>query len=321
MKDKVTIIAMVALPIGVLAAMGLAFLWCCPEWHPGMLGEHWQFKRQLCWNLIGMVAFCLPLLVGWTRWLRLAPVLAAAWLVMFAAASQFSPQDGGGWFVSLGPVRLDMLGLLPFTLAMLLAWITHRFRFRAVRMLVILGVSILLVLTARIATNANRVASVAAWFSGEPPTKELAENDSSLSRAWAQKTCVEAFGASHWFSANEAHLKDNPLPGRFTSAMPASSALTFGKWFLVFVWAAFGFLGLCLARAWLAATDQSQKTFLAVAGLGILLPAVLGTCECLGLLPMSYTCVPLVSYGGTAAMMTWLIAGTLASLGWAETAS
>ena len=68
-------------------------------------------------------------------------------------------------------------------------------------------------------------------------------------------------------------------------------------------------------------SDQSQKTFLVIAGLGILLPAVLGTCECLGLLPMSYTCVPLVSYGGTAAMMTWLIAGTLASLGWAESAS
>lgn len=312
-KSNARGIAMVALPVGLLAVMGLAFLWCCPEWHPGMFGEHWQFKRQLCWNAIGIVAFCMPLLAGWTRWLRWAPVMVAVWFAMFAA-SQFSPHGGSGWLVSLGPIRLDVLGMLPFTLAMMLAWISHRFGFRAVRMLMILGVSISLVLAVRIAANANRASRVAAWFSGNPPTKELAENDSSLARAWAQKTTAEAFHESHWFSGNENHLRNNPLPGRFTSAMPASAALRFGKWFLLVVGAAFGFLGLCLARVWLGTADQGKKVFLGVSGLSIFIPAILGTCECIGLTPVLYTCVPLVSYGGTPVMITWLIAGTLASI-------
>ena len=312
MKDKVTRIAMVALPVVVLAAMGLLFLWRCPEYHSGMLGGHWYVKHQLCWNVMGVVAFCMPLLAGWwTRWLKLAPAMAAAWLVMFAA-SQFCPQDGGGWFVSLGPIRLDVIGMLPFSLAMLLAWISHKFGFRAVRVLVIAGVSALLVLTACIATNSNRVSRVAAWFSGDPPTKQLTENDSSQARAWAQKTCVEAIEASRWFSANEEYLKKNPLPGRFASAMPASAALVFGKWFLALIWVVFGFLGWCFARAWFGTMDQSKKTFLAVSGLCVFIPATLGICECFGVTPMLYTCVPLVSYGGTATMVLWLIAGTLA---------
>lgn len=314
MKTKTGRIAMAALPVVMLAAMGLVFLWCCPEWHPEMLGEHWRFKRQLCWNAMGIAAFCMPMLAGWTpRWLKLAPVMAAAWLVMFAA-SQFCPQDGGGWFVLIGPIRFDVMSMLPFSLAMLLAWVANRFRFRAVRMLVVVGVAIMIALTARIATNANRVSRVAAWFSGDPPTKQLSENDSSLARAWAQKMYAEAIGASHWFSANEEHLKGNPLPGRFTSAMPASAALAFGKWFLVLFGAAFVFMGWCFARVWFTTADQGKKVFLAVAGLGVLVPAILGPCECLGLTPMLYTCVPLVSYGGTVAMVTWLIAGTLASL-------
>ena len=316
MKNKVVRIAIVALPVGLLAAMGLVFLWHCPEYHSGMLGGHWYVKHQLCWNVMGVVAFCMPLLAGWTRWLKLALGMAAAWLVMFAA-SQFCPQDGGGWFVSLGTVRLDVMGMFPFSLAMLLAWIANRFRFRVVRTLLVVGVSILLVLTAHIATNANRVSRLAAVFSGDPPTKELAENDSSLARAWAQKTCVEAIEASHWFSANEEYLKGNPLPGRYTSAMPASAALAFGKWFLFLVVVAFGFLGCCYARVWFATTDQGKKTFLAVSGLGVIIPATLGICECLGFAPMMYTCVPLVSYGGTSALMIWLNAGTLASI-WSE---
>ena len=311
--SKVARIAMVALPVVMLAAMGLVFLWCCPEWHPEMPGEHWRFKRQLCWNAMGIAAFCMPLLAGWTRWLKFAPAMAAAWLVMFAA-SQFCPQDGGGWFVAIGPIRFDVMGMFPFALAMMLAWIANRFRFRAVRMLLVVGAAILIALTARIATNANRVSRIAAWFSGNPPTKELAENNSSLARAWAQMTCVKAVEASHWFSANEEHLKDNPLPGRFASAMPASAALVFGKWFIVLFGTAFGLLGSCFVRAWSATADQGKKAFLAVAGLGAFVPAILGTCECLGLTPMLYTCVPLVSYGGTAAMMAWLIVGTLASL-------
>ena len=316
MKNNVARIAMVALPVAVLAVMGFVFLWHCPEYHSGMLSGCWYVKHQLCWNVMGVAAFCMPLLAGWTRWLKLAPFMAAVWLVMFAA-SQFCPQDGGGWFVVIGPIRLDVFGMFPFTLSMLLAWISHKFGFRVVRMLLVAGVSILLVLTARIMTDTNRVSHVAVWFSGNPPTKELAENDSSLARVLAQKTCVEAVEASHWFSANEEYLKDNPIPGRFTSAMPASAALAFGKWFLVLVGVVFGFLGCCFARVWFATTDHSKKTFLAVSGHVVFIPAALGMCECLGVAPMLYTCVPLVSYGGAAATMTWLIAGTLASI-WSE---
>lgn len=232
MENKVAKIVLVALPVGVLAAMGLMFLWCCPEWRSGAFGEHWHFKRQLCWNGIGIAAFCLPLLAGWARWLRFAPAMAAVWVVMFAG-SQFSPQDGGGWFLSLGPTRLDVVAVLPFVLAMLFAWISHKRGISAVRMLLILGIGCLPMLTARVAADGNRVSRIVALFSGDSPAKELAGTDTLLARTWAQKTCVEALEDSHWFSRNGMHLKDNPPPFRFASAMPAAAALTFGKWFLI----------------------------------------------------------------------------------------
>jgi len=310
---KKTVLCVLVSSVALLAAMGLVFLWCCPEWHSGMLGEHWRFKRQLCWNAIGMVGFCIPLLAGWARWLRLAPALAVVWLVLFAV-SQFSPHDGGGCFVLLGPIRLDVFAMLPFTLSMLLAWILHKLGLRAIRMLLVVGASILLVPTVRIATNANRVSRVTAWFSGNPPTKELAEQDVSLSRAWAQMTCVKAVEASHWFSANEAYLKENPLPGRLTFAMPAAASLTFGRWFLALTGVGFAALMWCFVRVFRTTTDYAKRMFLVVAGLGVFAPAILGVCECFGVTPMLYTCMPLVPYSGTLALMTWITIGSIAAI-------
>jgi cell division protein FtsW (lipid II flippase) len=304
---------MAAVPVGLLAVMGLVFLWCCPEWRPGALGPHWHFWRQLAWNAVGAAALCIPILAGWTRWLKAAPVMAAAWVAALAAA-QFCPEDGGGWYLFLGPMRLDVLAMLPIVVGMLFAWIAHKRGYRARRMLVVLGIGCLIVLTARVTADANRVSRLAAVFGGEPPSKELAENDSALARAWAQKMCVEAVDASHWFSGNKEYLKENPLPGRYTSAMPAAAALALGKWFLAVVGALFALFACCFVRAWLDTKDESRRTFLAGSGLFVFISAIMGVCECLGLTPMLYTCVPLVSFGGTAVVVLWLIAGTLAAM-------
>ena len=61
------------------------------------------------------------------------------------------------------------------------------------------------------------------------------------------------------------------------------------------------------------AEDKAKRAYLLVSGLGIIVPAILGYCGCLGLMPMLYTNVPLVSNDTTAILASWLGAGILVS--------
>ena len=48
--------------VAMLALMGLAFCWLCPDvWvcRAEKLGAHWAFWRQLAWNAVGVLAFVL----------------------------------------------------------------------------------------------------------------------------------------------------------------------------------------------------------------------------------------------------------------------
>ena len=314
---KKTVLCVLASSAALLAAMGLAFLWCCPEvkWQAAMLGAHRAFWRQLCWNAVGIAAFCTMLRFGWRRTLRAAPFVVVGWVAMLLVAEFFCPMVNGElyfWHKSVG-VGVKVMALLPLVAALALAWVSDRFKIKAHRLLLLMVAATLLVMVGRIATNANRVERIKAFFRGDAPPA-VAMYPSSMASCWAQKTCVDAVRASRWFSGDEGYLRNNPIPGRLTFAMPAAASLTFGRWFLVLAGAGFAALLWCFVRAFRTTTDYGKRVFLVVAGLGVFVPAIQSTCECLCLTPMLYTCVPLVSSDGTLSLATWTAIGVFAAM-------
>ena len=135
----------------------------------------------------------------------------------------------------------------------------------------------------------------------------------ACARSFVQTQTCKAFAQAQWFSSTDAEILRN-TPGNTTYSLPASSAVMFGKWFMAVVWVFFAFIALGLACLWRRTEDKAKRAFIVVSGLGIILPAALGPCECLGLVPMLYTSVPLVSNDTTAVLATWLGAGILVSV-------
>ena len=78
----------VVFSLAALTAMGLVFLWCCPDAasFTERMGEHWMLKRQAVWLGIGFSAFAFGLILGWRRWMKAAPWLALGWLALFVIA-------------------------------------------------------------------------------------------------------------------------------------------------------------------------------------------------------------------------------------------
>ena len=97
-------------------------------------------------------------------------------------------------------------------------------------------------------------------------------------------------------------------------SMPASSAVVFGKWFIALAWTLASVLVLALAWFWRRASDVAMRTFIAFAGLGFVVPFLLGHGECLGIAPMVYAVIPLVSYDAAAVLASWFAAGVLVSM-------
>ena len=135
----------------------------------------------------------------------------------------------------------------------------------------------------------------------------------ACARAFVQVQTCKALAQAQWFSSTDTSmLRDTP--GNPTYSMPASSAVMFGKWFMATAWVFFALVALSLACLWRRTEDKAKRAFLLVSGLGIIVPAVLGPCECLGLVPMLYTSVPLVSNDTTAVLASWLGTGILVSI-------
>lgn len=71
MKKKI-VSGMVIGSVALLAAMGLAFLWWCPQSESAIkaMGSHWAFKRQIVWNALGVAVCCGVAALGWKRLLK-----------------------------------------------------------------------------------------------------------------------------------------------------------------------------------------------------------------------------------------------------------
>ena len=293
-----------------LAVTGLIFLWTCPDsaCFEDLLGKHRMFYRQLAWMGIGVVAFCLATRAKWKSWLKSAPFVAVGWLAIYAVAS-FQAKEHPCLSLRFGPFVLNAMALFPFAAALFLSWIVEKFRLSA-RTVLLIALAALSVHGAGVAfASPERRARFAALGRGENPHPTV----SAQARSWAQKQYDGAFREAHWFCGNENYMRNNPIPGRFSDGMPVSAALIFGKWFNALVLALFGSLAFALVWCWRKSNCEAEKAYVAVAGLGALVPAAVGYGGCTGILPMLFVGVPLVSYGGTCLLVAGLACGVYVS--------
>lgn len=304
-------VAMTLGSIVVLAIMGLVFCWVDSDrLHDiGRAASRYYFNRQAIWNVFGLTAFCMAIIVGWKRWLKVAPFVFAGWVALWFAAHMRELVAGSSTIVLIGPVSLQVWALFPVALALLVAWLRQRYGDQAKRILLIVGIAAFAAIAGRVATNANSMTHLAAFFAEE---RAPAMSPAACARAFVQSQTSKAFDQAEWFSSTDAEILRN-TPGNTTYSMPASSAVLFGKWFMSVAWVFFTLIALGLACLWRRTADKAKRAFLVVSGSGIIVPAILGHCECLGLMPMLYTSIPLVSNDTTAVLASWLGVGILVS--------
>ena len=304
-------VALILGSIVVLAVMGLVSCWAHSErLHDiGDFASRWRFNSQVVWNVLGLSAFGMANIVGWKRWLKAAPLVFAGWGALWLAAHAQALDDGSCAFVRIGPISLGVWSLFPVAIALLVAWLRNRYGERAKRILFIAGIAVFAAITVHVAANANRMTRLAAFLSGERASDM---SPGACARGFVQAQTCKAFEQANWFSSCDAEILRN-TPGNMTYSMPASSAVMFGKWFLSVECVFFAIVMLGLVCLWKVTEDRTKRALILVLGLGLGTPAVFGVCQCLGIVPMLYTSVPLVSNDTTAVLATWLGAGILVS--------
>lgn len=296
--------------VAMLALMGLAFCWLCPDFwvcRAEKLGAHWAFWRQLAWNAVGVLAFVLAWKVGWPWWMKAAPFVVAGSVCIMFATVHYGACISGCHMLRLGPVDLEVMNCLPLVGALFLAWLQRMMKWRTRTLILMLGGAFLAAMATQVMTNANRMARIMQALNDDAA---LPANSAAL---YVSQQMKAAFAETHWFTGGNSEVLRN-LPGALTHAMPCAASVVFGKWFLLVACLAFAAIASVFAYGWHAVGDRSKKTFILFAGLGIIMPAVMGVCECLALLPVRFTCVPLVAFGWTKVLLTWLTAGVFVSL-------
>ena len=295
-----------------LAAMGLVFCWCCPDrlHDVGGVASRWCCKRQVVWNLAGVCVALVAVLAGWRRLLKSAPLLFVGWIALWLFALSQPMVDGSCGVARIGPIVLGVWSLSPVALALLAAWLRERYLVGARKFLCAVCIGALAVVVVNVAASPDRIARVNSFFRGEPRQEMSA---SECMSGFVQHQTREAFAQAHWFSACENEILKS-LPGTMSYSMPASSAVVFGKWFIALAWTLASVLVLALAWFWRRASDVAMRTFIAFAGLGFVVPFLLGHGECLGIAPMVYAVIPLVSYDAAAVLASWFAAGVLLAI-------
>ena len=310
-KGIALIVLMLAAVAG-LAAMGLVFCWCCPDrlHDVGGVASRWCFKRQVVWNIAGVSAALLAVAAGWKRLLKAAPFLFAGWVALWMFACSQPAVEGSCAYVRIGPVALGVWSLFPVALAMLAAWLRERYLVGGRKFLCGFCAGAILAVVLSVAASPDRIARVNSFFRGEPRQEMSA---SECASGFVQHQTCEAFAQSRWFLPCETGILQS-LPGTMSYSMPASSAVVFGKWFMALAWTLVSALVFSLAWFWRGTNDVAMRTFIVFAGLGFVVSFALGHCANLGLTPMAFTVVPLVSYDAAAVLASWFGTGVLVSI-------
>ena len=322
MKKKIEITTIIA-ATSLLAMLGLVYCWVYSEpYYADTLGPHWAFWRQLIWNAIGVSAFVLASRVKWARWEKAGPFVLGGWMVaMFATIFWGQPSDAG-LMLHVGALALDVMSVLPFVVALFLAWWMRQTKWRFCMLPFLMGIASGFMIAVAIATHPNRLLRVLVWLPdcvgqwfGVDTTALAAGMESPVSEAarYVLTQMKAAFAGAHWFSSGNVESLRN-LPGCLTYSMTCASSVVLGYWFLLLVGLLFVALGIACASYWCTVADTPKRTFVLFAALGVVGSAFWGIGECFEVMPMRYTCVPLVAYGGTKVVLTWLTVGVLVSL-------
>lgn len=122
-----------------LAVMGPVFCWAHSDrlYDLGRSVSRWYFNSQAIWNILGLTAFGMAIIVGWKRWLKAAPFVFVGWVVLWFAAHMRQLDDGSSTIVLIGPISLEVWSLFPVALALLVAWLQDQYGARAIRILLV----------------------------------------------------------------------------------------------------------------------------------------------------------------------------------------
>ena len=302
------IVAGIAIAIvAALAVMGLVFCWCCPDWihDAGGAVSHFRFVRQLAWNCAGVVAFGIALWVGWERWLKGSPLVFAGWVALWVVAHTGPRINGAYSYAILGPVSVEVWAVFPFAIALLTAWVAKRYGSRTKWILLSVCAAFAIALCLQVLMNYNRMERLVAWFNGE-------DFSYGTARAALQTEMKHLFVSANWFSGADGELKR--LPCLFTSGAASAAAWLFGKWFVALAMALFAALALCFAWVCRYAQSREKEFFILIWGACVVALGVNCPLQCLGLVPFCDVCMPMISFGGTYVLMTWMGLGVLSSI-------
>ena len=310
-------ILLVLLAVIGLTGLGLLFCWASPigAWlFPS--SPHAFFARQAAAVGMGAAIASLVALAGWRRCLAAGPWLMLAWLAMLVGAWCQPAVNGAHNWLTVGSLHVEVWSLFPITFSLAAAWLCSREKianhFKSARedtrsplAVVPVLVACVAVVVMVLAMNVNRQESVRT----SPRTEAVADAEAQSPVERAQSQFRAAFADADWFAGKQVDLRHFPCV--MTDGAMSASALMFGKWFPVAVFALLCVLGIGLAlMAWWT-TDAAKRTFVVVAGVLVLVPAVNSFLVCLDVVPSFLTPVPLVSYGGTFAVGTLSVVGVL----------
>ena len=292
---------LLAVPTIILMAMGLVFCWVTPA-NAYLHGEdsRFFFTHMLCWTTIGLSLATCAYLVGWRRWLKATPFIAAGWVGLVAYAATCPLVNGHWGWISLGCVRINVWEFVPVVAALVAAYFVWRLKCKAIwtvgMALIVVAVSV-----------GNRIIGWQNRFEREDlvPTQQRMSMDAcKTARAFLQNQCAGAVRESRWFG--RTNIETKVIPESTTTSMPAVCAVLFGKWYLLLLTFALAFMGVAVGFFYKSQADEAMRGYALIWGGTVLIPAFLNIMGCVGFAPMFNLGIPFACFGGTLVVSTLL---------------
>ena len=213
--------------------MRLVFCWVFPT--NAQLygaGSHFFFARMVCWTGIGLSLGTCAYLLGWRRWLKATPYIAAVWvgLMVYSMVSPVT-EEHWGW-IGVGGFKIDVLAFVPVVGALMVASVVRFLRCRAIW---IVG-AVVLVFGGLTVCKIVRDTYRDERFHLLPSHQKMAEEARQTPYEFVQVRYGEAISKSRWFGPSAVEAKD--LPETVMTGMPVTATTLFGRWWLVLLSAA-----------------------------------------------------------------------------------
>lgn len=297
-----------AVPTVLLMAMGFVFCWVTPV-NARLYGDgsHCFFTRMVCWTTIGLCLAICTYLVGWRRWLKAAPFIAAGWVGLVVYAATFPLVNGHWGWISVGCFKVNVLEFAPIVVALIVAYLVKLLRYKATTMIALVLLTFGGYFGYQIASNQNRLERLMQVLSQE----QKAADARQVSQAFLQNQCAGAIRESKWFGSCDINLR--LLPESTTTCMPASATVLFGKWYLILLALALGMMGVGIGVAWRMASNEPMRAYALIWGGLVLVPCFLNILGCVGFTPIFDFGIPFTCYGGTLVMSTLIGLAVLVS--------